>query len=372
MKRAVIILKSDPTLNRSLDSELLFFKDFIDLGIFIYSKSKPTIAKRLSDIYPLTDYINIGEDVLITDFGDTTFFGGVVSEQQYLSYKILSEHTNKGGKLIIRAPDSEMRYVDLRANLQYRIDGLKDFENLVSKSKYAELFKNIDFINYNNVTFLKNGNREFKNWQIRTLNILRQYTKDVLPDELYDKISIYPGDNLIFQVDKTIDKFQIKYNPDPDQYFIHIGFFKTVGIKKEKILKELSIEDLDLFAIGLKDNDINSNVIELKKPLKGFKYYDLLNKYLAFIFIAKGDVKSGIQYINKTIYDCYISKIPVLIYEKIDPSHKIFPNIDCYFNNTEDIYRLKQLLLDRMNRLNIVDSQSEIIKNHLKYEDRKN
>lgn len=367
--RAVIVLKSDPTLNGCLNSELLFWKNFFDesVEVLIYSNLKSRLVSKLQNLFETTDCINIGKDIILTDQGDQNFFAGVVSPNQYKAYKIFSDHTNKGGLLLFRCPDSEMAFVDVVKALQYSESVNKDnLPAYFERSEYAEPLYRTKLIDYNYVRFLKNGNPKFNKWFLKQPNQCRAFD-----DSLETRNSLYPGDNLIFNVMNDKLSFGIKFNYNPINKFVHFGFFKSVGVKKEKVFSTMNFKDVDLYAVGLKNPEkIQFNIIELDKPLIGKEYISKLNEYLGYIFIGKGDLKNDVAYINKTIYDCYLAKLPILILESVDKTHKIFPEVDCYFESDEDLENIKNKYEDFYVRLDIVKKQAKIIEKHLKYESR--
>jgi hypothetical protein len=355
--RTIIVLKSDPTLNRALDTELSFYKKIFK-DVFIYGVGKPQIIKRLSDLYPLVYDITVNDNI-VSDFGDQVFFGGVVTEFQYKIYKLFSDHTNNSGKLYFRAADSEVMYNDILAFLKYRIEICNKKDEFFKISEFAEKLYNTKSINYDNVFFIKNGNSNFCKWRVKEFK-----QSKVLNSK---ENSIYLGDNLIFDVKNKQKEFNFKFCFESVNKFIHIGFFKTAGLKKEKLFHKFDLSNiLDLYCIGLKSTDLNY-AIELNKPLKNREYFELLNLYSGYLFLGKGDVNSELTYVNKTIYDCFIAKIPIFVYSEIDKNKKLFPNIDCYFSNQQELERLFEMSKEFCYRLDIVKSQEKIINKFLNY-----
>jgi hypothetical protein len=266
--RAVIVLKSDTTLDGCLNSELLFWKNYFgkSIDVVIYSKLKVRLVSKLRNLFETTDYINIGEDIIVTDQGDQNFFAGVVSQNQYESYKIFSDHTNQKGLLFFRCPDSEMAFVDIVKALQYSESINKD--NLLAyfeRSEFAKMLYKTTLIDYNNVRFIKNGNPKFNKWLLKQPNQCKAFD-----DVLENKNSLYPGDNLIFNITNDKLSFNIKFNFEPINKFVHFGFFKSVGVKKEKVFQQWSFKDVDLYSIGLKNPEklIIQILIYLKIILK--------------------------------------------------------------------------------------------------------
>ena len=365
--RAVIILKTDPTLNRTFDSELTFWKDFFgnDVNIYLYSESKRTIVKKLKDLYKTTNYID-KSDILISDFGDQVAFGGIITENQYKTYKIFSDHTNSGGLLFLRAADCEVEYIDLKQFLLYR-ESKSKLLTYFEKSEYAEKLYNTLRIDYDYVMFVKNGNPHFAKWYVKQSNSMRAFS-----EREEDDISIYPGDDIIFKINDTKKLYGQKYNSAPTKSFVHAAFFKSAGKKKESIfIHDIYGDDIDIYSIGLKNpENIKCNILEMSKPMIGVEFYQTLNKYTAYLFLGKGDKKNELKYVNKTIYDCYIANLPLVIYNQIDREHKLFPELGCYFEDRNELNELKEKLQDADFRKYITDKQRERITKFLKYENR--
>ena len=83
----------------------------------------------------------------------------------------------------------------------------------------------------------------------------------------------------------------------------------------------------------------------------------ILKKFSWSMYIGKA-CKS--KYLGATFYEPLLAGIPVFIWEGTDPEHKIFPDIDCYFKNGEELIskvhtydsiKMKELFIKQINSI---------------------
>jgi hypothetical protein len=112
----------------------------------------------------------------------------------------------------------------------------------------------------------------------------------------------------------------------------------------------------DIIGPGAKDLEINrSDVNLINKSVFGDTYFEMLNQYLAYIFIGKGNPIN--KYINKTIWDCYSAKCPIAVYSPCDQNGLIFKNKEYYFETEKELREIYEKLRDPAVRNRWIEEQ---------------
>jgi hypothetical protein len=66
--------------------------------------------------------------------------------------------------------------------------------------------------------------------------------------------------------------------------------------------------------------------------------------------------------VSKGIYDCVIARTPILMYDKCDMEHRLFPNNpEFYFSNEKELYEKFSLLKDKSLRDKWIDKQKDVV-----------
>ncbi len=251
------------------------------------------------------------------------------------SYFLQSEFTNHyNKKLILRIADCEYKYND------YKLVYERRKENNVQYKSYFD-----NFINYHNVLYLANGDKELNEWASSLiLKELKRIPSFNINEFDKNKI-IYIDDDTCFNVRNKYRQLRDIRPKEDNKSLVFWGILKgTSAGKRIKVLDDIfgnkeDTIDVDLICpkIPVKHSIISKNINFVKKKDLTDNYYLTLRNYKASIFLAKG---KPIKYFNKTLYDSIIAKIPILIYEPIDYNHAIFQDDKYYFMDYEGLVKL--------------------------------
>jgi hypothetical protein len=115
---------------------------------------------------------------------------------------------------------------------------------------------------------------------------------------------------------------------------------------------------MDIIGPGASDLTINRSDIQLMdKSIFGDTYFEMLNQYLAYIFIGKGN--SINKYINKTIWDCFSAKCPIVVYSPCDQNRLLFKNDEFYFETEEELRKIYENLQNESIRNRWIEEQRQ-------------
>lgn len=399
-----ILIFGDPTRRGTINSEVKFLNSLYEYNnedcdfyiITVNSNFTKKIIENNKTIYNFKhDIIEVFSEkdlykinnisCIITYPNHSSFYGGVLNDNNVLMYKIVSYLNNElNRKTFIRVNDSELKIRDYRSicklRLEHNINNKENNETVFIKDK-NNLIKANDLIstkpwNYSKIFWIANGSKENYDWVSETLYDRETKMYRVDSKEQINKNTIYLSDDLLFLVRKNYERFNEKYTDslNHEKKICYIGFFDTVNKKRAKAFETLF--NNNTFEIPIKIFGKGTEIIETLKDkqnieiIEGFiegdseDYFDFLNKHLAYVFIGKGNNKS--RYIGKTLYDSVVAKTPVIVYKKCDTEMICFKNKEYYFENEEQLKIIYDKLLDVNIRNNWIKQQREEIFNNLK------
>ena len=399
-----ILIFSDPTRRGTINSEIKFLNSLYEYNnedcdfyiitvnsnftkrIIENNKTIYNFKHNIIEVFSETDLYKINNiSCMITYPSHSSFYGGVLNDNNILMYKIISYLNNElNRKTFIRVNDSELKIRDYRnickLRLEHNINNKENNETVFIKCK-NNLIKANDLIsikpwNYSKIFWIANGSKENYDWVSETLYDRETKMCRVDSKEQINKNTIYLSDDLLFLVRKNYERFNEKYidSLNHEKKLCYIGFFDTVNKKRAKAFETLF--NNNTFKIPIKIFGKGTEIIETLKDkqnieiIEGFiegdseKYFDFLNKHLAYVFIGKGNNKS--RYIGKTLYDSVVAKTPVIVYKKCDTEMICFKNKEYYFENEEQLKIIYDKLLDVNIRNNWIKQQREEIFNNLK------
>lgn len=273
-------------------------------------------------------------DILFTWDWYQDFFAGVISPKAVDLYKILSTITNDQDlKVYFRICDSRHYMKDYK---QMILDRKSDDD---SGRKFAERnhllinsLDNVPFANYENIYFLCNGSREVSDWSWITLTKSMPF----LEKEYVQEHTVYLSDDILFRYEECYEELShLQVSPKEEKLY-HVGNLNAGKVRKLKEVMKKT--DLNLF-LRTASRSLNAslktfkNVEMVEVPIVRDEMYTELNKYLAYLFVGKGDETS--YYFNKTLYDASIARTVFLIYGKID-SENIYHELSDYVFNDGD------------------------------------
>jgi hypothetical protein len=369
--RLSVLLHFDPTVG-TIKSELLFLDrlvKMIDPSEVVLVKGMQRAEKLLASVdvefpYTVTEVDDLSPTDAVIAWNSTNmanFFGGVISETNVKYYEFISHHSHLGVPILYRSGDSENEIFDYRALALER--SVREISG--GKSKFTDL--NHDLlerltackpINYDSYHLLVNGERDKLDWVVDTYRVRKPHPH--LSDQMLSQ-ALYLGDDLFFQV---LEKYEAHVEPrhvkpiSPDLYWI--GFIEHRNAGRKKIFTKL-LDNIKI-PVTLQTNTefqlpgvtcINESVVGDTS-----EYFDLLASHLGYVFIGKGT--SHCTYVNKTIYDCFIARIPVLVYTETDQGRMIFPEVlaASYFKDQRELVRQYQRLLDPEYRDSLIKAQA--------------
>jgi len=399
-----ILIFGDPTRRGTINSEVKFLNSLYEYNnqdcdfyiITVNSNFTKRIIENNKTIYNFKhDIIEVFSEkdlykinnisCIITYPNHSSFYAGVLNDNNVLMYKIISYLNNElNSKAFIRVNDSELKIRDYRSicklRLEHNLSNKENNETVFIKDK-NNLIKANDLIStkpwdYSKIFWIANGSKEHYDWVSETLYDRETKMYRVDSKEQINKNTIYLSDDLLFLVRKNYERFNQKYSNSLNQEkkLCYIGFFDTVNKKRAKAFETLFSNNtceipIKIFGKGteiietLKDKE-NIEIIEGFIEGDSEKYFDFLNKHLAYVFIGKGNNKS--RYIGKTLYDSVVAKTPVIVYKKCDTEMICFKNKDYYFENEQELKIIYDKLLDDNIRNNWIEQQKQEIFNNLK------
>jgi hypothetical protein len=294
-----------------------------------------------------------------------TFFGGSLDKACVMNYRISSYCTNDLKiPLFIRTPDSEYPYYDYKRMVDVRINSKTPSTPsfILNNQKEIDAIIRNQYIDYDKTYFIANGNSRLYDWVVDvTHNDIPEAMRIVTTDQAR-KNSIYVSDEFLFNVPIYSKKYEHFDTQVKNNRFLFIGFMQgSVAKNRVKVLNKMFSalsEDLptDIIGPGAKDLSINrSDVNLINKSVFGDSYFEILNQYLAYIFIGKGN--SINKYINKTIWDCYSAKCPIIVYSPCDQNGLIFKNKEFYFETEKELREIYEKLQDPLVRNRWIEDQ---------------
>jgi hypothetical protein len=387
----VLVYSKIGTDTSILLDEFKFFNNFQKINEdceFIFISLSPKITKSIQENSDLLEFpikiINIynkGDFYKLNNLSGAfsymtrmSFFGGEVNKPTIFNYDICSYVTNELNlPLFIRTPDSEYPYYDYKNLIHVRCTAHS--KELIEKfiEKNGEDIKKMPekYINYDNVYFLANGSSKIYDW-VPDIAYYDIHVRNRILDPIkISKNTFYIPDNILFNLDLNYKRYNYLEKKSTVNKFIFIGYINgSVAYKRKKILKKIFAKNTkhiptDIISPG-------ANLLEIDRPdvnlidgkIKGDKFFETLNSYLAYIFIGKGNPIN--KYINKTVYDCISARCPIIVYSHCDKSGLIFEDKEFYFSNEDELLEIYNKLQDPLIRENWIDRQHKEIHHKLK------
>jgi hypothetical protein len=324
-------------------------------------------------------------DVLLTwnSTNMSNFFGGVVSNNFVKFYEAVSNHTAAGKPVLFRSGDSENEIYDYREMVLARTKN----ENFKLKNQAAvDTLTNLPEIDYSKFYLLVNGEKDMFDWVTDTYTVR---TKSKITQATCDQ-ALYLGDDMFFQVNERYTNcapVPVEVDPDidvlvsvnfdgaavhvptgpydpnpPSKNLFWIGFIDGRNSKRQQIFQDLFPAASVNFIIQT-NKDVNlAGITCINEPIEGDtpEYFQHLSNHLGYLFVGKGNPTCS--YVNKTIYDCYVAGLPVLVYAPTDQTKMIYGTItDCYFSTPDELEVLYKNLLNPKWRDLLVELQAEEI-----------
>ena len=300
-----------------------------------------------------------------------TFFGGGVDIPTIANYMICSYCTNQLDiPLFVRTPDSEYPYFDYKKMIDYRVNpNLKSSEKFID-TNFKHLLKVPNVINYDNVYFIANGSRKICDWVVDIVyhDIAEIYR--VMEPEQISKRTLFVSDAILFNIWNHYEKYEYLPTEATRDSFVFIGYLSgSVAKNRLKALPRIFQENkhtipTDIIGPGASDIDIQREDVSLQdRGVYGKDFFELMNSYLAYIFVGKGNAVN--KYINKTVYDCLSARCPVIVFRECDTTQVIFDDNEFYFSNEDELKAIYDKLKNPEIRQDWVRRQYEELKHKL-------
>lgn len=367
----VIIYTKVGTKTSILLGEFEFWNDFQrmnpDCDFFFISISKNTTKSILDHQHLLNFPIKIikvyeysevhkldGLSGVFSYMTRNTFFGGMMNPSCVFNYIISAYCSNiLNIPLFIRTPDSEYPYLDYKKMADVRIE--KNTPStpkfLVDNKKFLDAMT-VD-INYDNVYFVANGSRHMYDWvKDIVYHDIPEAMRVMEPDQISSR-TLYVSDDVLFNLHINRERYANLTTDVKTEKIIFIGFLggsvaKNRLVALTKMLKNKT-EEIPMDIIGPGAEDLNETIKRddvsiIDRAVFGDEFFKLLNSYLGYVFIGKGNAIN--KYVNKTIYDCISAKCPIIVYSECDTNQAIFKSNEYYFSNETELKEIIEKLKD--------------------------
>jgi hypothetical protein len=276
-------------------------------------------------------------DIIFTWDWYQDFFAGTISPKAVDLYKIMSMVTNEfDQKVYFRICDSKHFMRDYKKMIRDRDSD--DETGRKFRERNSELFHSLDDVkrmNYDNIYFLCNGSRTVSDWSWVTLT----HSMDFLQKEYVQKHSVYLSDDILFRYEECYEQMSDLSIEEKTDMLYHVGNLNAGKVRKIKEIYKKGCE-VPLFLRTAKRSLNNSlknlaGVNMIEEPIFRDEMYKELNKYMAYLFVGKGDDVS--YYFNKTLYDASIARTIFLIYSKVDKENIYHELSDYVFSNPQEL-----------------------------------
>ena len=369
-----ILIHFDPTVKK-INSEIMLLNGLVSAlregGIdpeveFIACMSRAANLASRFDFdfsYSCTSELYKEYDAIIAwnSTNMSNFFGGMASETFVRYYELISFYTNNNVPILYRSGDSENEIYDYHDVVMERADNDEKFaarnKELIDRLLAAKP------IDYTKFFMLVNGERDIWHWPLETYTV-RKPAK-FLTKEICDQ-SLYVGDDICFQVLEKYHMMKDKLSDVRNDSLFWIGFVESRNAGRKKTFNELlpgvkvpvtlhTNSDLSIKDVHCITEGIEGDTVE---------YFKYLSTWLGYIFIGKGT--ENCAYVNKTVYDAFIARIPLLVYAKTDQRRMIFPDHpQFYFNDLSELEALYHKLNDPAFNAQVVAEQAEVLHKRL-------
>lgn len=276
-------------------------------------------------------------DVLFTWDWYQDFFAGTISPKGIDLYKIASKFTNEyNRKIVFRICDSKHFMKDYKFMIEERVKYDKSGNFSSRNSGFVDGLNSTQRMNYENVYFLCNGNRNISDWSWETLT----HSMPFLEAQYIKKNSVYISDDILFRYTEGYENLSnlntSVHNRIKKLY--HVGNLNGGKVKKIRdVMKNSSVPLVLRTAKRSVNNGLKKypSIQMVEEPIYRDEMFAELNSYVAYLFVGKGDDSS--HYFNKTLYDASIGRTVFLIYSKVDESN-IYEKFSMYkFSNEKEL-----------------------------------
>ena len=344
-----IFLHFDWTLQGMIHTELDCYNKIFDnpnidkIYVFDYKGKYSNMCKDFKFDYTRVLVSSIDDvekfkkvDILFSWDGYQDFFAGTISPKAIEVYKIFSIFTNEfDRKIYFRICDSKHFMKDYKLMVKDRCNSPTSGQKFIERNGFnATALDSINRLNYENVYFLCNGNRNICDWSWMTLT----HSIPFLTEEYVKSHSVYLSDDILFQYTENYDKFNLSEENERINTLYNVGNLNGGKVKKIKhVMKKSDVK----LVLRTPERSLNAplrsfpNIKMLEAPIYREDMYKELNKYQAYLFVGKGDDFS--VYFNKTMYDASIAKTVFLIYSKVDETNIYHELSDYVFSDEKEL-----------------------------------
>lgn len=253
------------------------------------------------------------------------FFGGVMDKVTFNKYMVTQQTSAKVH--ILFNDEVTKKYEPLWNYVQRRTGNFLE----VNKEMISQLKEKKD---WSNVTLICNQ------------DMFSQWVNDRVIEPLRDTINIsYLSDKILYDLP---DMKSLK--PTVSNHFcsgIFVGRFTPPRIKFWNAYMGGTFLDLKIF--GPDSDKLKYHTGDGKPVANGItKEMYSSTDYAYSIYFGKGGPSA---YLGATFYEPILLGKPVFVWIGTDPKKKLFPNLDCYFNTAEDLYKLIEIVYTSPDKL---------------------
>lgn len=263
--------------------------------------------------------LNLDIDAVFAKQEGFSYYGGVI-EKYCMDYNIML-NTFKG-KIFILYNDEALRPFDTLDN-EYKNRPETWFirnKNILNKIPKRTF-------DYSNTLILANDNR-ISNW-VEDGNFISQYAID-------NNIGLmYLTDKVLYDLPDTIDltKFPKTKNIKLKGIFISL-FFGTRIPTWNRIMRD---ESLDLKIYGTGSQKLKYYKVDKVELIPNTEIPEYYYNHDYSLYMGKGTES---LYLGATFFVPLLNYCPLFIWRGTDPNEKLFPGIDCYYDDSEQLAQL--------------------------------
>ena len=252
-------------------------------------------------------------DILWIHHENYNLFGGIVQDR-VMDRALLTQRWKK--KLVIFFNDE---LFSLFGDFRKFLDNRAKNPNFLVKN--PGVLEKLDYkTDWSNVTMLFNEDK------------IKEWGKSYIAEDIASQVEMcYLSDIILYELPK--DKPTIKGDLS-NKKGCYVPLFTADRIS---VCNKIFNKNVDITFAGSRSDDLKEEIKGDGVYIKNHDLGEFLRKHDWTIYLGKGRPSA---YLGATFYEPLLKGIPVLMWNDTDPDKKVFPGLDCYFSNEDDIKRI--------------------------------
>lgn len=252
-------------------------------------------------------------DVLWIHHENYNLFGGIVQDR-VLDRALITQRWP--GKIVIFFNDE---LFSLFGDFRKFLDNRAKNPNFLVKN--PGVLEKLDYkTDWSNVTMLFNEDK------------IKEWGKSYIAEDIANQVEMcYLSDIILYELPK--DKPTIKGDLS-NKKGCYVPLFTADRIS---VCNKIFNKNVDITFAGSRSDDLKEEIKGDGVYIKNHDLGEFLRKHDWTIYLGKGRPSA---YLGATFYEPLLKGIPVLMWNDTDPDKKVFPGLDCYFSNEDDIKRI--------------------------------